>query len=444
MSAPTGAAKSLLARGLTVLIVLVLASIIWPKLSAIAGVFGLLLIVPALIVASPRTRLVGVLISSIGVICVVVAVLLGELPTASQTAKLNQDLIAMLAGGTFVGLTLRGIPGTGNGASGSATAPTPRLTGTAAVFRTGIVAHLLGSVLNMVTMGLMGDRLSAHSRLDSRDANLIGRSFALGALWSPFWTVTALIVVLVPGVDLWRLFGIGAVFAIVFLTLSTWQNARSRGAAVRGYQGYALAPAQLVVPIALLVVVLGSHFALPDTPVPRLVLLASVGVTFIELCVRAGLRTAGRMMSEVANRGLASSVNEVTLFLAAGVMTVGAGMLMSAIDFRLELPPFGPLLAWGMMLTIVLLSLVGVHPIIGISLAVSLLQPFEGDPTLLAAAITWAWAISSPVGPLSGNTIFLSQRYGLSPGTLVRQNLPYALMGIVLAAGGMFAVAAAG
>lgn len=438
MSAPAGAAQTLLARGLSVLIALVLASIVWPQLSALAGLAGLLLLVPALVTAGSRTRIVAILITAIGLACAVAAAMLGELPSLSHTGKLNQDLIAMLAGGAFVGLTLRSRGGTAE------VAPESQLSGIPAVFRTGLVIHLLGSVLNMVTLGLVGDRLSAQTRLDVRDAGLLARSYSIAALWSPFWTVTALIVVLVPGVNLWRLFGIGAIFAVVFLALSTWQNAASRGPAVREFRGYSLAPRQLIVPVTLVVVVLGSHFLLPETPVPRLVLLASVGVTLVILWARFGPQEAARMMSRVANRDLAASVNEVALFLAAGVMTVGASLLLSAVDFQLALPPFGPLLAWLLVLTIVVLSAVGVHPIIGISLAVSLLQPFTGDPTLLAAAITWAWAISAPTGPLSGNTIFLSQRYGLSAGVIVRQNLPYGLIGLALAAGGLAAVAAAG
>ena len=438
MSAPAGAAHTLLARGLSALIALVLASIVWPQLSALAGLVGLLLLVPALVTAGSRTRSVAILITAIGLACAVAAAMLGELPSLSHTGKLNQDLIAMLAGGAFVGLTLRSRGGTAE------IAPESQLSGIPAVFRTGLVIHLLGSVLNMVTLGLVGDRLSAQTRLDVRDAGLLARSYSIAALWSPFWTVTALIVVLVPGVSLWLLFGIGAIFAVVFLALSTWQNAASRGPAVREFRGYSLAPRQLIVPVALVVVVLGSHFLLPETPVPRLVLLASVGVTLVILWVRFGPQEAARMMSRVANRDLAASVNEVALFLAAGVMTVGASLLLSAVDFQLALPPFGPLLAWLLVLTIVVLSAVGVHPIIGISLTVSLLQPFTGDPTLLAAAITWAWAISAPTGPLSGNTIFLSQRYGLSAGTIVRQNLPYGLIGLALAAGGLAAVAAAG
>ncbi|MBC9928615.1 MULTISPECIES: hypothetical protein [unclassified Leucobacter] len=438
MSAPAGAAQTLLARGLSALIALVLASIVWPQLSALAGLAGLLLLVPALVTAGSRTRIVAILITAIGLACAVAAAMLGELPSLSHTGKLNQDLIAMLAGGAFVGLTLRSRGGTAE------VAPESQLSGIPAVFRTGLVIHLLGSVLNMVTLGLVGDRLSAQTRLDVRDAGLLARSYSIAALWSPFWTVTALIVVLVPGVNLWRLFGIGAIFAVVFLALSTWQNAASRGPAVREFRGYSLAPRQLIVPVTLVVVVLGSHFLLPETPVPRLVLLASVGVTLVILWVRFGPQEAARMMSRVANRDLAASVNEVALFLAAGVMTVGASLLLSAVDFQLALPPFGPLLAWLLVLTIVVLSAVGVHPIIGISLAVSLLQPFTGDPTLLAAAITWAWAISAPTGPLSGNTIFLSQRYGLSAGVIVRQNLTYGLIGLALAAGGLAAVAAAG
>ena len=106
MSAPAGAAQTLLARGLSVLILLVLASIIWPPISDVVGLVGLLLLIPALVIAGTRTRIVAILITAIGLACAVAAAMLGVLPSLGHTEKLNQDLIAMLAGGAFVGLTL--------------------------------------------------------------------------------------------------------------------------------------------------------------------------------------------------------------------------------------------------------------------------------------------------------------------------------------------------
>jgi hypothetical protein len=197
MPVSVDATRKLLARGLSVLIVVVLASIAWPPLNAAAGVVALALLVPALFVASRRTRVVSILIASLGIGSGVVAATLGEFPSLVHTGRLNQDLIAMLAGGLFIGLTVRRARGhipssTGSTGTGSTDAESTvagstvagseandvvawHRTGVAAVFRTAAVTHLFGSVLSMVSVGIVGDQLSAQSRLSARDATLLGR-----------------------------------------------------------------------------------------------------------------------------------------------------------------------------------------------------------------------------------------------------------------------------
>src|SRR5699024_801622 len=142
----------------------------------------------------------------IGITCAVSSVVLFDSAfELAQLGRLNQDLVAMLAGGAFI----RGIVRASKPVSVS------RLTGRSAVLRTAYVSHFIGSVLNFVSIGLVGDHLQRGGRLTLNNAALLSQSFVLGALWSPFWSVSALVVIYFPTVALLPISATGLAFAFV-------------------------------------------------------------------------------------------------------------------------------------------------------------------------------------------------------------------------------------
>ncbi len=96
------------------------------------------------------------------------------------------------------------------------------------------------------------------------------------------------------------------------------------------------------------------------------------------------------------------------------------------------LPPTA-LTAWLLTVAIVLLSALGVHPVISVSVAaaMAMFMP-EGGP-LYAAAVLWGWSLASAVGPLAGTVIFISQRFGVKDKDLILANVPFTVLGLALA-----------
>lgn len=407
-----------------ILICCVLVSIPFPRFTLIAGVAAAIALIGTLLVATTRTRNIALLLTGIGVVAAVLSIILfGMRLETVQLGRFNQDLVAMLASGAFI-----------RGVLTFSDAPTQaKLRGRPAVLRTAFVTSFVSSVLNMVSIGIIGDRLERKGRLSMNNAALLAQSYAVAALWSPFWTITALVVVYFPTVSLLPQSMTGIVFAIVLLFVISFWNASRRTPEELQEHGYSLQPRMLFLPLALIVIVLGGHFLIPDTPVPRLVTLASLAVPLVFGLARLGVRTTANRFARVVTHGLTSSANESSLFIAAGIFTVGGSMLFAHLPFNLSSVTPTVLSAWLLSVAIVLLAMVGVHPIVSISIASAMMLLVPGGETLYAAAIAWGWCIAAPIGPLAGTVIYISQRYRLRDRSLIAANFPFAIIAIVLA-----------
>lgn len=412
-----------------VLICCVLVSIAIPWFTAVAGVAALVTLIGVFLESTPRTRIVVAILVGVGVVSGLLSIFLFDSPLeASGLHRLNQDLIAMLAGGAFV----RGV------LTFTDNAPKSKLTGIPAVLRTAYTFHFMGAVLNMVSIGIVGDRLQRNGKLSLNNAALLSQNYSIAALWSPFWMVAALIFSYFPTVSVLPLSATGIGFAIVLILAASLWNAKQRTPDELRDPGYALQPSILALPVTLIVFVVIGHTVLPNTPVPRLVLLALIIIPFLFGIFRTGPRVTTQRFVRVATSGLTSSANESALFIAAGVFTVGGSMLTAHLPFQLSSVPPSVLSAWLLTVAIALLSLLGVHPIISISLASALALLVPEGAVLYAAAMAWGWAIAAPIGPLAGTVIYVSQRYAIPSRQLIKQSLPFAVFAIVLAYPGIY------
>ncbi len=407
------------------LIVCVLVSIAVPIETTFAGVAALITLVGCFLAATAKSRLVVLLLTGVGVLCAIVAMTAFDTRLEwSQLGRVNQDIVAMIAGGAFI----RGV------VPYTATPVKPRLRGTAALLRTSLLTHFFSSVLNMVSIGIVGDQLAAKDgRLSRNNASLVSHSFATAALWSPFWAITALVVIYFPQLNLLPITLTGIIGAVVVIIVIALWNAARRTPEELAEHGYPLQASLLWLPLALIACVVATQLLIPGTPVPRLVLLASIVVPLCFGVVRTGLRETLARFARVASGGLTSSANESALFVAAGIFTVGGSMLTANLPITLEGVPPTVFSAWLLTVAIMLLSLLGVHSIVSISIAAALMLFAPGGEYLYATAMAWGWSLSGATGPLSGTIIYVSQRYGLNGRSLIAANLPVAAFMLALA-----------
>lgn len=327
----------------------------------------------------------------------------------------NQGLVSLLAAVSFLRLITR--PG------GDHEAP-PR--GRKALWRTLIGVHLFGAVINLSTVVILGDRMASRGRLGKRRALALSRGFAAAAFWSPFFSAMAAALTYAPGAQL----SLVVLAGLPMAALSLWLTAREIDPedATRGapFIGYPLHFGALWIPGLLVVIVLVLHTLMPGWSILAIITLSAPLLTVVILTVQQG-RAAALPLRNHITHGLASTVNELALFLAAGVLAAGLTSLSRALGGGLPFDHFGSAQASLLLLAMVGIAALGVHPVITIAAAGVWLAPLHPHPNLLAITLLMAWAIGVPANPLSGLHLMMQGRYGIDGYAFLRWNGAYVL-----------------
>lgn len=406
---------------LILLILTVGVSIFVPGATLIAGALTLFAAFIGMLIIRGVQLAISLVLVATGLAALTAGLLIGDRPGLAELLMVNQDLIAMLAAVSFIQLI-----------AGSTEAIAPRLSGAKAVWRTAAAVHVLGAVINVSALNIIGERLSREGRLSRVNELLLSRAFSAGAFWSPFWGATAAAIAISPGAKANVLIFCGLCLAVLALTYSITALVRRFRFQIGDYHGYVLTWRALRIPLVLVALVLGLHALMPDTPITRLVLVSSLGMTVITLFVTRP-RTAASQLFYHARVGLPRMAGELTLFASAGVLAIGLGSFFSAVDLQLPVTEFSVPVAWFATLTMALLSLVGVHPVISMAAVAAVIAPLNPDPTLYAMAGMIAWGGSAAAGPISGLNIFLSGRFGANNFAIARTNLLYMVVVLALA-----------
>lgn len=283
--------------------------------------------------------------------------------------------------------------------------------------------HLIGSVINMSSVMILGDRLSAKRPLTPLQGLILLRSFSNCAVWSPFFAAMGVVLISAPGSSLATLVTFGAPVALLGLLLSSWQIARHPEAAIT--PGYPLHLGALWIPTFLAVLVMIAHHLWPEVSVITLVTILSLLFTLLWLPVKRGNK-APSLLAQHVRHGLPRLGGEVTLFVAAAVLAAGIGALLLSLNIRLAPEHFGLTAAYVTLVVLVALAMIGMHPVTSAVLAGSILMPSVDDPNLLGITLLLSWSLGVGLSPFSGVQISLQSRYGIGAMTLLKMNRFYA------------------
>ncbi len=329
----------------------------------------------------------------------------------------NQGLVSLLAAVSFLRLVTQ--PGAVDDRQ-----PPPR--GRKALWRTLIGVHLFGAVINLSTVVILGDRMATRGRLGKRRALALSRGFAAAAFWSPFFSAMAAALTYAPGARL----GIVMLAGLPMAAVALWLTARdidpedpTLGAP---FIGYPMRFGALWIPGLLVVIVLSVHAAIPHWSILAIITLSAPLLTVVILLAREQ-RGAWPPLRDHVRRGLAGTVNELALFLAAGVLAAGLTSLTHAFDGWLPFAHFGSTQASLVLVAMVGGAALGIHPVITIAACGAWLAPLHPDPNLLAITLLMAWAIGVPANPLSGLHLMMQGRYGIDGYAFLRWNAGYVL-----------------
>lgn len=336
-------------------------------------------------------------------------------PDLIKALSVNQALLSMLAAVTF--LRLIAAPRTETGEE--------LPTGYPGFIRTLFGVHFFGAIINLSAVMIVGDKLSQHQRLSDYQAAILSRGFALAAHWSPFFAAMGIALTNAPGSELPQLTAMGFPLAVIGLGIAFLDIGKARRE--QEFVGYPWHFGSLWIPALLAAAVMVTNHYQPQIPILSLIALFSVGLTLLTLFARRGVVTRQALL-EFIPVALPRMGSELLLFLAAGILAVGLSSVISAHDIILPIDHFGPTEAGMLLVMIIVISYLGIHPVISISTAGSILMPIVDTPNLLALTFLMSWALSVTTSPFSAMHLSMQGRYGIQASSFLRNNLPFALL----------------
>jgi hypothetical protein len=375
-----------------------------------------------------RTRRQSGILAGIGLILLVVAHLhYGAAIAWAGILDGNTYVVAMLVGVSFIGLI--------GGGNRQARTPGHRSLGWRGIASTWLSVHLLGAILNLSTVFMIGDRLRRNGPLSMPQLLALNRGLSSAALWSPFFASMGVVMTLVPQMQFTTVVAfslpLGACAGLItVLDLS-------RRFDLTEVVGFSLSPASLLMPVSMAALVMLFHYVVTSQlTIVSIITFLLPGVALLANLPRGPRWTLHRVHQHALHR-LPAMRGEISLFLCAGLLTQGLSTFIAAAtgsEWTL-FDHFGPAAAVASYLAIVLSSVAGLHPIIGVSVLASMLDLEGSRQTLFAFVGLAAWGVGTAVGPLSGINLSLQGRYGTSGTRMMRQNLGYALIMSLLVSG---------
>jgi len=177
---------------------------------------------------------------------------------------------------------------------------------------------------------------------------------------------------------------------------------------VQSFTGYPVNFYNLWIPAALAVIILLLTSLVPEWSVLTRISLSALFLTVGVLFWREGLR-AFRTLKKFVLEGLPTMINELQLFLAAGVLAAGLVTITSS-SLLPELSGFTAVSAALLLGAMILLAVMGLHPVVTISGVTPLVMTFTPAPDLLAVCYLLAWGLGTCASPLSGTHLVFQGR----------------------------------
>lgn len=331
-----------------------------------------------------------------------------------RALALNIPLIAMLIGVSFLRLI----------SVSPATVEEPLSTGKGALARTLVGVHLFGAVINFSAVVIFADRLTARGRLTLEQTLALSQAFTIGALWSPFYGAMAVALIAAPGAGLGKLMLIGLPVTVVALLLMWLQLSSAKHRYAADFEGYPVHLEALWVPAVLAIAVLVAHEVRPAWPVLAIITIVAPSVTVLTLLVREGGRAWGSLRRLVEVR-LPEMRGEIALFMAAAVLSAGVAGVIAALDLGVPFEHFGGKEASLLFAAMILLSWLGLHAVIMVSVVGPWLAPINPDPNLLAATFLMTWGVGLAACPMSNTLLGMQSRYDIPYREVLRHNRWY-------------------
>jgi len=300
--------------------------------------------------------------------------------------------------------------------------------GRKAYFHTLLSLGLFGSVINISAPILIADRLSLNRPLDYFSAGTIVRMFSLCASWSPFFAGTAVVLTAVGDIKLSSLMLGGLPLMLSAIVVLYWGGLVFERERVDQFHGYPLKPDSLRIPILLSILVFVSYRAVPSLSILTIIALSSLVLTASQLIVSGGVRQTRVKFQKHIETQLPRSLNEVQLFLSAGILASGLHSLVKIGWLEAPINEFTGITACLLLASMIVIAALGIHPIIQIVAFTPLILSSDPNPELLGLAYLFSWALGTCGSPLSGTNLVMQGRFGIVAWRGAVQNWPFIVL----------------
>ncbi|MCP4471074.1 MAG: hypothetical protein GY815_10375 [Gammaproteobacteria bacterium] len=302
-----------------------------------------------------------------------------------------------------------------------------------AFLQTTLGLNLSSSIINISAPILISDRIHRKRPLQRFTAQTFTRVFCGVSSWSPFFGAMAVVLTYVSEASLVWIIVAGFPFMLIGL-IGVYVEARLRyPAEVENFVGYPTHLSALKVPAILIIVVITLSRLFPDKSILILIAVSALLVTISVLLLRHGIGGTIIRLQGYSTAGLPRIVNELCLFLAAGMLAGGISALILHGVFENPFTQFDSVTAAQLLAIMLLCAFCGIHPIIMISSFAPMIMTLNPDPNLLAVTFLFAWHLGTCSNPLSGTNLVFQGRYAIPGWKLAFWNWPYAI--VMLAVG---------
>ncbi len=381
----------------------------------VSGWTAALLLLPY---SSRILRLQVGIILTLGIVLIIFAIHNGAEFSVFRILNANILLLSMIAAVGF--LRLVALPVTDQKES------IPR--GKTAYIKTLFGVSAFSSFINISAPLIIADQINKYRALDKLTTKSIVRIFCSAASWSPFYGAMAVVLTYTPGSEINRIIVAGLPFALFSLLFVSLEGLLRYKHEIRDFVGFPIQLHSLQVPAILVGCVVLCTVLLSEVSTLTIITLSALLVTACILTIRQDYDSAAGSLKSFTLDGLPGMVNELVLFLVAGVLAAGISGLVQIEYITNPFDQFGTAEALVLLAIMILLSMLCIHPVIQITSFTPLILPLNPDPNLLAVIYLFAWHLGTCSSPLSGTNLVFQGRYGIPSWKGAMWNWPYALV----------------
>lgn len=290
-------------------------------------------------------------------------------------------------------------------------------------FKTYLGIHLFGSVINLSSLILVADKLYKKAPLTNLQVVVLSRAFSSDAYWSPFFVAFAAAITYAPNLSTSTILISGLVLAFIAFVVTYIEVIFNYD--IKEFRGYPINFETLYLPFMLALMVLVTNHYFPELKVILLISLFSFILTLFILPVKVGLKKTFKKLNSHIIDELPKMKNELSLFLVAGMFGVSISSILVGLNVQLPFDEFNAISASILLLILIVLSFIGIHPIISIAIIGNWVS--ELNHTLLAVTFLMSWSTAVSTSPFSGLNLTIQSRYKLTAIEIFKTNISYAI-----------------